>query len=513
MNCQTKKEICATYTRVSLEDQVENYSLSSQARAGAEYVTQKGYTLVENLCDDGYSGADLDRPALTKLRGLVRGKLIDVAVVYQPDRLARSLAHQIILQEEFDKAGVRLEYVTFTTPDNHEGRLMRQMQAVIAEYERETIGERTTRGRREKARQGLIVGGRRTFCYTLNSGKYTICETEATIVRCIFRWFVEAGFSIRQIVKSLDACGHKPHTSMRWAKSTVHRILSNQCYVGKAYYNRRKRVSGDKPALHRRDKKTKHQWRRECDWMPIEVPAIIDETTFCAAQQKLNKNREQWSGRPARHSWLLSGFLKCGKCHRRYGSYPTHAARYYRCTAVDKIAPHRCDAPKLKAEELENLVFKDLKRILANPQLLEAKLLEAAREDRDLDSELASVEQQLRTIRLKEAKLLDQHLNEFITESVLQQSGKALKSEREALEQSRQSIRDAIRLSRERTNVVNAATVYCRKITRHIETLDFARKRAVLKSLIDEIVVEGNTYWIKGAISFELEDKKLSTTC
>src|SRR4051794_29758003 len=118
---QTAKN-CVLYARVSTEDQAEKYGLASQIRAIKAYAEQRGYSVVDICSDDGYSGETLERPALTKVRELVRKRLVQILVAYEPDRLARSLVHQLILHEELEKAGVRHEYVTITVSDNHEGK-------------------------------------------------------------------------------------------------------------------------------------------------------------------------------------------------------------------------------------------------------------------------------------------------------------------------------------------------------------------------------------------------------
>jgi site-specific DNA recombinase len=512
MDSPNNKLICALYLRVSTEDQSENFSLPSQQRALTAYAEQNDYLVAHTLTDDGFTGEDLQRPALIRMRDLVRRKAVNVIVIYEPDRLARKLSHFLLLQDEFDSARVRVEYVTFPVTDNHEGKLSLNMKAVFAEYEKEKIKERTTRGRKEKALQGLIVGGRRTFGYILTDGKYTVCEVEAEVVRMIYRWFTEEGLSIRQIVLRLNARGFKPHTASKWGKSSVHRILSNESYAGKTFYNRRKRVAGNTPELHHHDKKTRHEWKSRTEWIEIAVPQLITEGTFAAAQTKLAMNREAMSGRPARHSWLLSGFIKCAKCGRRYSSFPSRGVRYYRCVGVDRMSTHPCDAPKIKAEQIEECVLKALKCILANPRLLESKLASAARDGRDLDSELVAIEKQLSKVRVRESKLIDLALDDGITRSIMLEKMREIRSERESLEQLRRDILDAVRLRAERSNLMDAAEKYSRKISTHLEAIEFETKRRILQALIHHIVLEGDRFRLNGAVSFHLDDGKPSTT-
>jgi site-specific DNA recombinase len=104
--------------------------------------------------DDGVSGARLDRPALDRLRDAARRGEFDAVVILSPDRLARNYAHQWLLIEELEKMNSQLIFLRHPFGDRPQGKLLTQMQGMIAEYERAQITERTRRGRLEKARQG-----------------------------------------------------------------------------------------------------------------------------------------------------------------------------------------------------------------------------------------------------------------------------------------------------------------------------------------------------------------------
>src|SRR5688572_31309840 len=94
----------AIYTRVSTEDQAERgYSLASQVRELRAMAQRKGYVIAVEFQDDGVSGSTLERPALTRLRDSVRAGRVSIVLVHAPDRLARSLALQVLLLEEFKK--------------------------------------------------------------------------------------------------------------------------------------------------------------------------------------------------------------------------------------------------------------------------------------------------------------------------------------------------------------------------------------------------------------------------
>src|SRR5579864_7187568 len=198
----------AIYARVSLEDQAEQYGLAAQLSVLRKYSEDHGYTVANGheFVDDGYLGGDLERPALTRLRAAIRAKRIDVLLVVDLDRLARNLGHLLLLYEETEANDVRLETANGPLEANPENKIKISILGAVAEYEKCKIKERTMRGRYEKARQGLIVGGRCPFGYSYNEGHYTVNEEQAAIVRRIFTWHAE-GMSIRSIATKLNTLG------------------------------------------------------------------------------------------------------------------------------------------------------------------------------------------------------------------------------------------------------------------------------------------------------------------
>src|SRR5262245_703682 len=137
------------YVRVSTDEQArKGYGLSSQVHELRALATQHGYTVAADhvFTDDGYSGAILARPALDRLREAAHAKALDVLLVHDPDRLSRRLAHQLLLLDEIERCGVRVEFLTMPREDSPEGRLFLNLRASIAEFEREKIAQRTGRG-------------------------------------------------------------------------------------------------------------------------------------------------------------------------------------------------------------------------------------------------------------------------------------------------------------------------------------------------------------------------------
>jgi site-specific DNA recombinase len=163
----------------------------------------------------------------------------------------RNYAHQWFLVEEFEKLNTQLIFLQNPFGDSPQGKLLTQMQGMIAEYERAQIAERMRRGRLEKARRGEFM----PWAYTCYGYRYLpkrhgstpqvmIEPTEAEVVRSIYRAAVEEQLSCRQITKRLNQ-SKTPTPSGKnqvWQPNTVRNILTNRTYAGTARYNHRQGV-------------------------------------------------------------------------------------------------------------------------------------------------------------------------------------------------------------------------------------------------------------------------------
>lgn len=213
----------------------------------------------------------------------------------------------------------------------------------------------------------LVAGG---------PARLEIYEPEADVVRRIFHDTVTGGCSTREISRRLAADQVSTPSGRRaiWGTSTISRLLRNEAYLGRLYFNRTETVPA--PAA----KKGHRQVVRPAkEWVAIPVPAIIDDQTFTAASKAMMDNTK-WSPRRAEPGqWLLKGLVKCGVCgvgtnaHRmrgRNGSWH----RYYYCRNHDPIraggADRRCPERNIRAESLDTYVFDRIRRALLRPGTL-----------------------------------------------------------------------------------------------------------------------------------------------
>lgn len=492
---------CAIYARVSLEEQAEKFGLSSQLSELHDYTKAHGYDVLREFVDEGYSGGDLYRPALTQLRDAVREHGLDIVIIHDPDRLARKLAHQLIVTEEFEKRGVRLEFVTTPAADNMEGRLLLNVRGVIAEYEREKIRERTMRGRREKARQGLIVGGRCPYGYKAADGKYEIDEQDSQAVQHMFRWLLEDRLSIRQIVERLNTEGYRPYLSSRWGKSTVSRILRNEFYTGKGFYNRRQRFEPEQAQpTFKRNKKSCQRWRPTTEWITQAVPTIISNELFQAAQLVLKHNSLHCGGRPSKTIYLLRGILKCSSCGRKYTGVPIFKDKYYRCTGRERLANPRCDAASIPAARIEAFVWEYIVGLLSNPDLLTEKLAQHQPErDPDLKPEVQRISAEIQQIERKENRLLEALLDETIQIPGMREKAIALSRQKSALQFRKQALEAQIAAQGDANSIRATALRYC-EILRRVDGLDMTARQKLLAAILYEVVLHDNEITIRSIL-------------
>lgn len=337
------------YVRVSTDDQAtKGYSIPSQIEACRARVPA-GQEALEFI-DDGYSGSSLDRPALERLRTLARGAKEPVHVItYDPDRLSRNLVHLLLLTDEFGKNG-SLTFVSMTWEATAEGRLFLSLRGAVAEFEREKIKERTTRGRLQKAKQGGIsCVPQHVYGYDWNNetDDLTIKSDEAQVVREIFRDYVE-GFGPYIISQRLNQRGIPTSMGNQWRPVTVSRMLKNHAYRGVLLQFR----NSDNPII-------------------TQVPAIVDETTWAAAQAILEQRRRVPTGGSSQKA-MLSGILRCGTCGSpMYTSVRGGTQSWYICRS--KVAKasfpgtEPCGARNHRVDRLDAAVWADIVVLLRAP--------------------------------------------------------------------------------------------------------------------------------------------------
>jgi site-specific DNA recombinase len=512
------------YARVSSEKQARECTIDSQladlwVRARADGVEPPPELI---FIDDGYSGAELLRPALERLRDTAAAGALDRLYIHCPDRLARDFAHQILLIDELHRAGVEIVFHNYDVDDSPEGSLLLQIQGVIAQYERSKILERVRRGRLYAARSGAIsvLGGAPYGYRYINkadgcgSAAYQIVLEEARIVRQMFDWVGREGCSLGEVVKRLKTKGIPTSTGRPvWDRATLRDMLRNAAYKGTAEYGKTRRVER-RPRLRPRRGQPEFPRRNSCsrdtgaeERIPIAVPALVDEGTFAAVQEQLARNRGH-HGRPAAPGkYLLQGLLVCSRCGRAYygkgvgvavGTAPRPGSRYgyYRCTGTDaqRFAGQRmCNNRMVRVDRLDAAVWEDVRGLLLEPGRIEAEYRRRlAHQSGAEDQDHKAIGKQIQGVKRRIARLTEMYEEGFLERDVFRGRMTAAQARLDALETDSRRAAEQETSESELRVVIGQLEAFAKQLQAGLEHCDWATRQAIVRALVKRIVFEEN---------------------
>jgi DNA invertase Pin-like site-specific DNA recombinase len=363
---------CAIYTRKSSEEGLEQSfnSLQAQREACEAYIASQrheGWLVLAKYYDDGgFSGGNMNRPALKQLLEDIAARLVDTVVVYKVDRLTRSLTDFAKIVEAFDQKGVSFVSVTqqFNTTSSM-GRLTLNVLLSFAQFEREVTGERIRDKIAASKKKGMWMGGVVPLGYDVRERQLIINPAEAKVVAEIFTQYLSLG-SVAALKQYLDGkkLRTKLHTSAdgrvfggkAYSRGGLYKLLNNELYTGRI--------------AHRGES---HAGRQ---------PAIIEPEVWHKVKALLAANNQghRQPGRKITPS-ALAGLVFDGEGNRYT---PTHAVkkgrryRYYTSQAV--IQKRRKPSPldRIPAPELEQLVYSRVHRLLCSPQEMAAAYTDSA---------------------------------------------------------------------------------------------------------------------------------------
>jgi site-specific DNA recombinase len=347
---------CAVYTRKSTEEGQRQFtSLDAQREAAEAYIASQQHEgwlcLADRYDDGGFTGGNMDRPALARLLTEIRAGKIDCVVVYKVDRLSRSLLDFARMMEIFDKHHISFVSVTqqFNTATSM-GRLVLNILLSFAQFEREIISERTRDKIAATRRKGKWTGGVPLLGYDVDprAAKLKVNPKESTRVRAIFEIYLQHGAlqpAVRELARRRWRTKRRRNRHGRkgggrpFTRSTLYRLLTNVTYTGNVRY---------------RDKT-----------YPGEQPAVVPLETWHRVQELLRNNRGSVRGRVENRSGaLLQGLLYCTSC--ACAMTPTSSSRggqryrYYLCCGAHRRGRQSCPSPSIPAPDIEEAVLEQI---------------------------------------------------------------------------------------------------------------------------------------------------------
>ena len=381
---------CAIYTRKSHEDGLEQEfnSLDAQREAAEAYIASQkseGWVcLVDHYDDGGFTGGNMDRPALARLLADIEAGKVDCVVVYKVDRLSRSLMDFARIMATFDRRNVSFVSVTqqFNTTTSM-GRLTLNILLSFAQFEREIIGERIRDKIAAQRRKGKWAGGIPVLGYDVDrsgpSPKLVVNAEEAVRVREIFSLYLKLG-SLLPVAQELEKRGWcnkawltragKAKGGRPFNKCNLYGLLTNPIYTGKI--------------------------KHKAELYDGEHEAIVPAKQFQDVQALLQRNGRTGGVEVRnRHGALLKRLLHCKACGRAmvhtFTGRGSKRYRYYTCTHAIKSGHGACPSKSLPAGEIERVVVDQIRCIGQDADLL-ADVLQQARKHTEAEMASLSVE-------------------------------------------------------------------------------------------------------------------------
>ena len=526
--------VAAIYARVSSDRQRREQTIQSQTAALRELAAERGLLVPDDLVfeDEGVSGAVLRRPGLERLRDLAVEGRFEVLLCHAPDRLARRYAYQVLLLEEFQRAGVEVMFAK--EPERSgtpEDELLRQFQGMIAEYERAQIAERCRRGKLHRAKGGAVsVMARAPYGYRYvkrsehTDALFEIDEAEAPVVREIFRRYLEDDESIAKIARWLSAQGVPTRTGKAgWNNATIWGMLRNPAYAGQAAYGKThatgEPVRATRHARQRGQRSTRIA--RECvapeQWKRIAVPALVSEEQFALVQQRLERNR-RLSPRNTRRPSLLQGILVCRECGYAYYRCSTRSKNgvlreYYRCSGTDG---HRrpegrvCENPPVRLTEIDELVWTRVLALLDDPTLIQAEIdrrLQTLRAEHPATVRRDALQRDLARAQNAIRRLLDGYQEQLITLGELRARTPELRK-REATLQSQLDALDAeLHDAEAYLKLAETLDGFRARLCTTAETMTVEQRQQIIRLVVREVLIGEDDVMIRHSIPVPTRDQ------
>lgn len=533
MESENKQETIrvAFYIRVSTEEQTEKYGPDLQKEALNALMKSKGsftdgrpamvlagdqYVYMDDI--SGTSPID-ERPGFARLKEDILmapegNKPFDAVAVYKIDRFARRLKVLFDIVDFFRDNDLQFisanESIDTSSPF---GRAILGILGVISELELENIKLRTQGGRMEAIKKGIIMGPAVPYGYKKDENKkLKIFDIEAETVKMIFNMFINGKKSPYEIAKYLSDHDYpSPHASAInngknigginkknpasfWRMERVRDILSNERYTGVYYYNKT-REGRLRP---------RSEWKQS----PANIPVIIDSLTFEKARILLENRKHQRKGNNTKHTYLLSGLLRCNCCFDpdKDESRAYWAGEKKRIESGNIVYSYQCGNKKsgkttvgckslpLPAGEIEKYIIDFTKKLLANPIAVynhQKELKSSKVEINELSKKREGLCRLIDSIPNRIERLREQHSLGIIDTSRLKEETNNLKTKEDQYKKEIKEIDYRISQNVLSQGYIESLSLFSKKYKKTLEKITNNREELydLIHSLIEEIIV------------------------
>lgn len=499
----------AFYIRVSTDEQAKDGFWLDFQKADLEgmmnyrwehhgWIHEKEWEYV----DDGYTGADLNRPAYKRMIEDVRKGKFDIIAVWKIDRLSRSLSHLLssfeMLQEHKVGFFSLKENIDFSGPI---GKLTFQIFGALAEFERETIKMRTREGKNASARRGNFVISSPPFWYQKiqTTGKITkslrIIPEEAEWVKKIFDMAI-GWMTLNGIARHLNEnkvwkgmWGLKRYKFTQWYGDTIRAILEDTTYIWSAIY-----------------KPKNDKW--EIEEIPIPVPEIVHPLTFEIAQsalKKISENSQRWWGE---NKYLLSRKIVDVETGKVFVWY--QRTKWWHGYRRKGFTDHRGIKHKnteIAGQSLDDFVWGHIRYIISDPQ----RLFEIYKRQSINDSNYREL---LEEQKKKDKIIQESEAVEFTIEQMFlswkYNENKRDRLVNEEIEKRRALEKRIAEIDVTLNSIVKAEAtkteleLFAKNLDVNIENLSHSQKMTLVNILVDRVEVITKKSWLKKDIAVKV---------
>ncbi|MGN6365900.1 recombinase family protein [Asticcacaulis taihuensis] len=428
MELQMTAQRAFVYVRVSTSQQAQNdLSIPDQKNQIRSFAEKRGWEIVDEFMEPGASARSDQRPVFQDMmaRALAKPTEVDVIVVHSMSRLFRDEMYYELYRRKLEKNGVRIVSITQDFGDGPGADLTRRIMALTDEINSIENAKHVSRAMAENARQNYWNGSSAPLGYksvtveirgTKQKKRLEIEPEGAEVIRLIYRLYLDGDgqtgpLGTKNIVKYLNDRGFQTPRGGKFHVSYVNKILRDETYVGRAWYNKF-------------DSRAKTVRPKE-EWIASQVPAIINEQAFNRVGTQLTeRSPKKTAPRLVNSPVLLTGVAVCGGCgalmHRRTGKGGTY--NYYRCSG--KALKGSCEggAPAgIAAPLLDRIVLDRLLDELLTPERLQSIVAHVAAKHKAGGGESVASLGQLQDQRAKSTKKLAK-LIDMLAEGIVEAS-------------------------------------------------------------------------------------------
>jgi len=480
----------AIYLRVSTDEQArEGFSIDSQKERLDAFCKSQDWAIYDYYIDDGYSGKDLDRPAVKQLLKDAKEKKFDIVLIYRLDRFSRRALDLLkVVEEVFEPNKIFLRSATepFDTSTNA-GRMMLTMLVAFAQFERESIAERVKMNMMHKAKRGEWCGANQApYGYKNVDKKLVVVPEEAAVIRKIFEWYASGRYGLRSLCEKLNNCGFRTRRGNYWVTPALRNVIVNPVYAGYMAWNRTKR------------KNTKTIRRKPSEWVVSEGrhEAIISKELFDQAQ-KILKERAKYTPRSAGSPYPLTGLVYCGNCGSKYRGWykkakkPGRLVYYYRCSGY--MTGKICKSPHIQTHNLEEYVISKIERLGEDEKRIAAayKQVMAANESKmaTFKAEMQNAKKTLESIANKKKRYFEAFENNLLNPSDIKERIHELNLEQEKIRERIQQLEVSLSNLDNRTGHFEEIAEKIKNIRKLWEAADTEQRKMLMHLVVKKIII------------------------